>query len=120
MNKPKQQGTALESGLVKYFTDAGLKAKRLAEGGRNDLGDIELWSERAPWGYGIVEAKSRANFNVHQGLAKAQKKALGHPAVVIWKKLTRKGDNERRSADGEPMIVAMPLHTFVELLGGKP
>ena len=42
MNKPKKQGTSFESSLVnKLIAEGYSDAKRLAEGGSNDIGDIE-------------------------------------------------------------------------------
>ena len=41
MNKPKQQGTAYETYCVNRLNELpNTKARRLAEGGQNDLGDI--------------------------------------------------------------------------------
>ena len=41
MNKPKKQGTSFESSLVnKLIAEGYTDAKRLAEGGSNDIGDI--------------------------------------------------------------------------------
>jgi len=118
--RPKDQGTRLETATVKYFLESGLEARRLAEGGRNDLGDIELHGLRQPFPYMIIECKARANLNVHQTLAKAIEKARGAPVAVLWKKLTRKGDNQRRTMDGVGSIVAMSEETFCLLIGGKP
>ena len=42
-NKPKKQGTTFESFLVKKLHERGFSdAKRIAEGGSKDIGDIEL------------------------------------------------------------------------------
>ena len=41
VNKPKIQGTAFETLTVNKLNDYGFKAKRLAEGGSKDKGDIE-------------------------------------------------------------------------------
>lgn len=126
--RPKDQGTRLETATVKYFQKSGLEARRLAEQGRNDLGDIEIYGARQPFPYLarqpfpylILECKARANLNVHQTLAKAIEKARGPAAIVVWKKLTRKGDNRRRTPDGIGTTVTMDLDTFCRLIGGKP
>ena len=89
--------------------------KRLAEGGSHDQGDVEFrdW-DGEHW---VVECKARANLNVTQTLAKAKRKAgPGNRVVLAWKKLTRKGDNQRRSADGEPDVVVMDWATYMYLM----
>lgn len=111
-NRSKAQGTAFETWLVRYFQDAGLWARRLAEGGSNDVGDLELGAEDL-W---TIEAKARANLNAHAALAKAKHKAGTGPVALVWKRLTRKQGNQRRSPVGEPVIVAMDLETFTRLV----
>ncbi len=118
--RPKDLGTRLETATVKYFLSSGLEARRLAEQGRNDLGDIELHGLRQPFPYMILECKARANLNLHQTLATATEKARGAPVVVLWKKLTRKGDAQRRTPDGVGTTVTMSLDAFCLLIGGKP
>ena len=118
--RAKDLGTRLETATVKYFLESGLQARRLAEQGRNDLGDIELHGLRQPFPYIILECKARANLNLHQTLATATEKGRGAPVVVWWDKLTRKGDAQRRTPDGVKTIVAMSEETFCLLIGGKP
>lgn len=118
MNKSKIQGTAHETSIVNKLTVEGFQAKRLAEGGSNDEGDIEYWDRCGErW---IIEAKATANLNVSQTLAKAKAKAKPRDEVaVVWKKLTRKGDNQRRSADGEPVVVVMDWATYMRLVSRR-
>ena len=112
MNKPKKQGTQFETWLCKELsTYPGIVAERLAEGGSHDVGDIRVTTHSV--GTWIVEAKARANLNVHQTLAAARHKAGHDPAVVIWKKLVRKDGSQRRVTDGEPIVVAMTLDDFI-------
>jgi len=113
--KPKDLGTRFETFLVNYWRNHKLGAWRLAEEGINDQGDI-LLSGIEQW---TIEAKARANLNVSQTLAKAKEKSGSPWTAVVWKKLTRKGDNQRRSADGEPVVVIMSLDTFTRLIGGE-
>ena len=56
MGKSKAQGTRFETELVNYFTNVGFAAGRLAEGGRNDRGDILIHNDiDEQW---VVEAKA--------------------------------------------------------------
>lgn len=123
VNKPKKQGTTFETHQVKTFNkyNAHHKARRLAEGGNNDEGDVEFFrvdfmhpNER--W---IMECKSRQAFNLHQGLAKAKRKAGKTPVVIAWKKLIRQKGQQRRTPDGEPTIYCMDEKTFFALLEGR-
>ena len=44
VNKAKKQGTTYESNIVKRLNEnSNMKAQRFAEGGSNDLGDIQLF-----------------------------------------------------------------------------
>jgi len=121
-NKPKQQGTAFETWLVNdlnhtFYLINDTQAERLPEGGSNDRGDIRLIDNRGDlW---IIEAKARANLNAHQAIAKAKEKSDATRTALIWKRLTRKDGNARRTPDGEPIIVVMDLDTFKALLGGS-
>lgn len=113
MNKPKKQGTAFETALVKEARSVGLNADRYAEGGSHDIGDLWIAARDETW---VVEAKARTNLNLHKTLSIARKKAGHRPAVVAWKKLVRQGDNLKRTADGEAVVVAMTLDDFLGLL----
>lgn len=103
--KPKDQGTRWETMLVRTARTYGLDAERLPESGVNDEGDLRI-------NHWIVEAKHRRQLNIHDALHKAQLKAGdSRPAAVAWK---RRVDTNRH-----PIIIAMSLHDFLELLGGK-
>lgn len=112
-NAAKAQGTRWESALVKAARDAGLQSDRFAEGGSHDIGDLWITARAETW---VVEAKARANLNVHAALAKARAKAGHRPAIVAWKKLVRKDGNSRRTAEGEAVVVALALDDFLGLL----
>jgi len=114
MNKPKRQGTAWESTVVTLANTFGLEAERIAEGGSNDLGDVYIYTDDQTW---VVEAKHRDRLNIHETVHKARQKAKPYPAVVWWKRSTRKAGNDRRSMVGVP-VVAMDIETFLKLIGG--
>ncbi len=117
VNKPKAQGTAWESNIVERLKMEGFYAKRIAEGGAKDEGDVGFHDVTGE--HWIIEAKATANLNVSQTLAKAKAKApLGTLSAVVWKKLTRKGDNQRRTPDGEPVVVVMDWDTYMLLVSG--
>jgi len=123
VNKPKKQGTTFETQQVNKINKYSEhhKARRLAEGGNNDEGDVEFFrvdfmlpNER--W---IMECKNRQAFNIHQGLAKAKRKAGKNPVVIAWKKLKKVQGSKRRVSDGEPTVYVMDEETFFALLHGK-
>ena len=112
MGKSKAQGTRFETELVNYFTNVGFAAGRLAEGGRNDRGDILIHNDiDEQW---VVEAKATERLNVTRVLAKAIYKG-GPRTVLIWKRLVKTG-KQIRQADGEKIVVVMTLGQFTELL----
>lgn len=118
VNKPKIQGTAFETLTVNKLNDYGFKAKRLAEGGSNDKGDIECentFSNILPYPKIILEAKHRQNLNVHQTLAKAKEKA-GGDVILAWKKTIRKNDSKVRVADGERIVYIVDEDLLFKLL----
>ena len=114
--RPKDQGTRWESAIVTSAMAFGIDARRIAEGGQNDLGDIQLDVPNGDiW---ILEAKHRTNLNTHQTLRAAKKKAPAYANVaVIWKKSVRKAGNQNRTPDGEPSVVILDLPTFLTLIG---
>ena len=115
MNKPKMQGTAFESWLVKHFAGEGFDAARLAEGGSNDLGDIAILDPVGDeW---IIEAKATQALNVTRVLGKAIQKG-GPRTILIWKRLV-KTDKKVRQADGEKIVVVLTLDLFTELLSER-
>ena len=66
-----------------------------------------------------MEAKNRQALNLHQTVAKAKRKAGKYPVVVAWKKLKKQKGQQRRSADGEPVVYCMDEKTFFALLEGR-
>lgn len=119
VNKPKIQGTAFETLTVNKLNDYGFKAKRLAEGGSKDKGDIECevpFSSILPYPRVILEAKHRANLNVHQTLAKAKEKAGDSDVILAWKKTKRKNNSKVRVADGERVVYIVDEDFMFRLL----
>jgi len=114
VNKAKKQGTNYETNIVNRLNKIdNFKAQRFAEGGYNDLGDIQLFIDDEEF---FIEAKSRQNLNLHQTLDKAINKSGDINTLVFWKKLKRKSNNERRSNDGVPEVISMSYELFVKLL----
>ena len=114
VNRPKAQGTAWESWLVKRFMSIGLYSRRLPEGGSLDRGDLEIVLENNMTF--IVEAKATQTLNVTRVLNKARTKSGdGVMTVLAWKRLV-KGDGARRKPDGEPIVVVMGLDTWEMLV----
>ena len=119
VNKPKIQGTAFETLTVNKLNDYGFKAKRLAEGGSKDEGDIECevpFTSILPYPRVILEAKHRANLNVHQTLAKAKEKAGDSDVILAWKKTKRKNNSKVRVADGERTVYIVDEDLMFRLL----
>lgn len=115
--RPKDLGTRMETRIVRACHDVGLYAERLAEGGSKDRGDVRVITEDDR--EFIIESKDRQALNIHQALDKALRKAGTPRAAVVWRRMVRRNGNERRIQDG-PVVVAMTLDAFLELLGGKP
>ena len=114
VNKAKKQGTNYETNIVNRLNKIdNFKAQRFAEGGSNDLGDIQLFIDDEEF---FIEEKSRQNLNLHQTLDKAINKSGDINTLVFWKKLKRKSNNERRSNDGVPEVISMSYELFVKLL----
>lgn len=119
VNKPKIQGTAFETLTVKKLNliHPKFKARRLAEGGMNDEGDIECKIDNGfiPKPRIVFEAKHRANLNVHQTLHKAKNKSKD-TVILAWKKTKRQNNNVNRTADGEAIVYILDEPTMFELL----
>lgn len=116
-NRFKAQGTAWETLLCRYLWDAGFdSARRLAEGGKYDPGDIEVRIGDALW---LIEGRARERHSIHPAVAKASGKArrAGYPhSAVAWKRLVRVQGNSRRTpVAGQAVIVAMSLEDFLAL-----
>lgn len=89
MNKPKAQGTAFESLIVRTARTLGLLAQRLAEGGSGDGGDVYL------------------------GKLPATVKPI---TVLAWKRLVPQAGATRRRPDGEPTVFVLDEPTFWYLI----
>lgn len=121
MSKQKKQGTAHESWLVKRLADFGYRARRLAEGGTRDEGDVEAWLPDR-W---VLEAKARSSLNVQKTLGDARRKAEAAagepvPVAVVWKRLVKvEGLQVRQPVNGERVVICMSLDDFLALLNRK-
>jgi hypothetical protein len=125
LNKPKKQGTAAESRIVTLHTSAGLSARRLAEGGSTDEGDVEVFAERLFWIPGINdyepmpyrvvgEVKDRERLNTAEALDKAVRKSgTLRTALFVTQ---RYGEGLRRKTR---RFVAIPEGFWLELAGGR-
>jgi hypothetical protein len=115
MSKAKAQGTTHESWIVKALTALGLTARRLAEGGSDDEGDVEAFITGRRW---VLEGKARQTLNVQATLGKARKKAGGNtPVAVVWKRLVRvPGYKNRQPVEGERVVVVLSWDDFVSLV----
>ena len=118
MSKYKSQGTKHESWIVNELEVVGLKARRLAEGGSADEGDVEVNIEGTRW---VLEGKARQTLNVQTTLGKARKKAGGlTPVAVIWKRLVKvPGYTNRQPVEGERVVVTLSWEDFLRLLSNK-
>ena len=123
VNKPKKQGTAFET-WIKHRLNMleGITADRLPEGGSRDIGDIHAATIDNEL-HVVLEAKARERLNPHRVLADAKEKVargdlpfMVDVVGVVWKRLVRKKGNDRRSADGESVVVVLDWETFVWLL----
>jgi hypothetical protein len=116
MNKNKRQGTAFETWTRKALNALGIRARRLAEGGQYDEGDVETYLDH-PTRRWVVECKATSSLNVQRILGKARRKAGGDPVVLVWKRLVRvPGKKLRQPIDGERIVVVLGWDDFVRLL----
>ena len=118
MSKPKAQGTRHESWIVKELDAIGITARRIAEGGSADEGDVEATINGTRW---VLEGKATQTLNVQKILGKARKKAGGStPVAVIWKRLVKvAGMSNRQPIEGERVVVTLSWEDFVELVKAK-
>lgn len=88
MSKSKAQGTRLESAVVERFRGLGLPARRIAEGGSKDIGDVYV----------------KGSY-------------LDEPPLValVWHRLV-KGNGKRRTPDGLRRVAVLDFDAFVELV----
>jgi len=118
MSKPKAQGTRHESWIVKELDAIGVTARRIAEGGSADEGDVEATINGERW---VLEGKATQTLNVQKILGKARKKAGGDtPVAVIWKRLVKvAGMVNRQPVEGERTVVILSWEDFINLLKAK-
>jgi hypothetical protein len=118
VSKPKAQGTRHESWIVKELDAIGITARRIAEGGSADEGDVEATINGTRW---VLEGKATQTLNVQKILGKARKKAGGStPVAVIWKRLVKvAGMSNRQPIEGERVVVTLSWEDFVELVKAK-
>lgn len=93
---------------------AGFQARRLAEGGAYDEGDVEA----NLYGFDvIIESKACQSLNVQAILGKARRKAGGKPVIVWWKRLVRvEGKQLRQPVAGEREVVVLSPSDLLALL----
>lgn len=118
MTKPKAQGTRHESWIVKELDAVSISARRLAEGGSEDEGDVEATINGTRW---VLEGKATQNLNVQKILGKARRKAGGStPVAVVWKRLVKvAGYQNRQPVEGERTVVILSWEDFVNLVKAK-
>jgi hypothetical protein len=113
-NKPKQQGTRHESWIVNELEAVEVNARRLAEGGSEDEGDVEAFLAGDRW---VLEGKARQTLNVQATLGKARRKAGGGRVAVVWKRLVKvAGMKNRQPVEGERVVVILGWDDFVFLV----
>jgi hypothetical protein len=113
-NKPKQQGTRHESWIVNELEAVDIDARRLAEGGSEDEGDVEAFLAGDRW---VLEGKARQTLNVQATLGKARRKAGGGRVAVVWKRLVKvAGMKNRQPVEGERVVVIISWDDFVFLV----
>jgi Holliday junction resolvase len=118
MSKAKAQGTRHESWIVQELQVLGIQARRIAEGGSADEGDVEAVIGGTRW---VLEGKARQTLNIQKTLGKARKKAGGDsPVAVVWKRLVKvAGYTNRQPVEGERVTVTISWEDFLRLLGSK-
>ena len=114
MSKAKAQGTTHESWVVKELGAAGIAARRLAEGGADDEGDVETYIHGDRW---VLEGKARQTLNIQATLGKARRKAGGLRVAVVWKRLVKvAGYQNRQPVEGERVVVILGWDDFLFLV----
>ena len=119
MSRQKAQGTRHESWLVTALRAAGFAARRLAEGGSADEGDVEVTVHGTRW---VLEAKARQSLNVQATLGRSRSKAAAVagvpvPVAVVWKRLVAvAGYKIRQPVGGERVVVSMSLDDWLASL----
>lgn len=115
MSKAKKQGTTHESWIVSALAGISVRARRLAEGGSTDEGDVEAFIANERW---VLEGKATQTLNVQKTLGKARRKAGGTtPVAVVWKRLVKvAGKQARQPVEGERVVVILGWEDFVSLV----
>lgn len=108
-NRPKSQGTGLESEVREAARTRGLPAQRYESGA--PARDVDIDSHLR-W---VVECKHRANLNAHKTVLQSINAWPDWPVMLVWKRLSRKDGNERRTADG-PTLACLPYGDLLDLL----
>jgi hypothetical protein len=115
LNKPKAQGTAAETRIVKLHKAWGLLSRRIAEGGIHDKGDVEIWSTRYSKPV-IGEVKDKERPNTGEALDKAVRKSgTQRTALFITQRISTTTGIRRRTI----RYVAVPESFWLELIGGR-
>lgn len=104
MSVSKRDGTRWEATLVDYLGQAGLRAYRLAQRGRADIGDIRV--EGLDW---TIEAKAERSLRLGVACTEAQREARrgGTPHWVVLAK--------RRQRSVADSYAIMPISTWREM-----
>jgi hypothetical protein len=120
MSRQKKQGTTHESWIVNELHANEYEARRIAEGGSQDEGDVEAHLAGERW---VLEGKARSNLNVQEALGKARAKACAAnggqpvPVAVVWKRLVRvPGLKVRQPIEGERVVVILGWDDYVSLV----
>ena len=108
-NRPKSQGTGLESEVREAARTRGLPAQRYESGA--PARDVDVDSHLR-W---VVECKHRANLNAHKTVLQSIANWPDWPVALVWKRLSRKDGNQRRTADG-PTLACLPYGDLLDLL----
>lgn len=118
MSKQKAQGTRHESGTVKLLTTHGYTARRIAEGGSADEGDVLTTMHGTEW---VWECKARQVLNIQAVLGRARAKAGGRPVAVLWRRLVPVAGKARRQpvAGERDVLVMSPADWFAALAAAR-
>lgn len=108
-NRPKQQGTSLESEVRAAARRRGMPAQRYETGAPGR--DVDIDSDLR-W---VIECKHRQNLNAHKTVLASISQWPDRPVALIWKRLSRKNGHERRTADG-PTLACVPYGDLLDLL----
>jgi hypothetical protein len=115
--KPKDQGTRAETRVVRLHEINGIAARRLAEGGALDKGDVEIVLPVGGdvEGYRIVgEVKDRERLNAAEALEKAMRKSGTYRTALFWSQPVKGGLVRRRRR-----VVVISESFWLELIGAN-